>query len=106
MPLEAASSPPMANCEVLFDAPWQSRVFGLARVLCEQGRFEWDEFRRALIDEIGDWDAAHDASESYRYYDHFLAALHRVITDRELLVPAEIEAREVALKARPHGHDH
>ena len=38
-------APPMANGELVFESPWEGRVFGMARVLCEQGLFEWDEFR-------------------------------------------------------------
>ena len=47
----------MANGEVVFDAPWQSRVFGMARALCEQGLFTWDEFREQLILQIETYNA-------------------------------------------------
>ena len=62
MPLEGAIAPPMANGELIFELPWQGRVFGMARSLCDQGVYEWDEFRENLIDEIAYWDANH----SYR----------------------------------------
>ena len=45
--LSPALAPPMANGELLFEAPWQARVFGMARALSEQGLYTWDEFRGA-----------------------------------------------------------
>ena len=49
--LEAVLEPPMANGEVTFEEPWQGRVFGMARVLAEQGCYTWDEFRCHLLNE-------------------------------------------------------
>ena len=40
---------PRKNGELVFEEPWQGRVFGMAVALHERGRFEWEEFRRALI---------------------------------------------------------
>ena len=54
--LNAEVAPPMANGEVLFEAPWQGRVFGMARSLEEAGLYTWDEFREQLIKHIGQWD--------------------------------------------------
>jgi nitrile hydratase accessory protein len=105
---DGPTAPPRANGELVFDAPWQSRIFGLTMTLCEQRRFVWDEFRDLLIEEIGAWDRAHaDAeTEAYQYWEHWLAALTRLVGDKELLAPAELSAREREYAARPHGHDH
>ncbi len=104
--LMGKGAPPMANGELIFDAPWQSRTFGMARVLCERGYFAWDEFRAELIREVADWEATHDEMEPYHYYDLFLAALTRLMLARGLCAPAELSAREQEFAARPHGHDH
>ena len=53
--LAGPGAPPMVNGELLFEFPWQSRAFGMARVLCEAGIFHWDEFRRLLITNIREW---------------------------------------------------
>lgn len=106
---EAGLEPPMANGEVMFEEPWQSRVFGVARLLAERGHYTWDEFRAHLIREIGDWDrseAGEDPSAEYRYYDHFLAALQALLAEKGMLEAGELESRLEALRARPHDHDH
>ena len=102
MSLAGSAAPPMANGEVVFDAPWQSRLFGMARVLCEQGAFDWDEFRGCLIHRIGQG----DSTEEYQYFDHFLAALTDIAAQKELCSEQEIHQRTLEFDARPHGHDH
>lgn len=107
--LDGEIAPPTANGEVVFEAPWQGRVFGMARLLAEQGYYSWDEFRAHLIEKIGAWDrsaAAADPKASYRYYDHFLAALQALLAEKGLLDSAALEARHQAFAERPHGHDH
>lgn len=106
---EPGLEPPMANGEVVFEEPWQGRVFGMARLLAERGHYTWDEFRAHLIREIGGWDrseAADDPSAEYRYYDHFLAALQALLTEKGMLDGGDVARRFEAFRARPHGHDH
>ena len=43
---------PRQNGELVFDEPWQGRVFGMAVALYEQGGLDWEEFRQALIAQI------------------------------------------------------
>ena len=102
MELTGAGAPPMANGEVLFEAPWQSRTFGMARALCDRGLYEWDEFRQRLIAEI----ETADPSTEYRYFDHFLAALLRLLDEKGLCVAHDVRGREEVYAQRPHGHDH
>ena len=107
--LDGDIAPPTANGEVVFEAPWQGRVFGMARLLAEQGHYTWDEFRAHLIEKIGAWDrsaAADDPNEAYRYYDHFLAAFQSLLAEKGLLDAAQVEARHQTFADRPHGHDH
>lgn len=104
--LDGELAPPMANGEVLFAAPWQGRVFGMARVLCEAGCFSWDEFRAHLITQVGAWDRSAAAGSDYHYYDHFLAALQALLVAKRVLDPSLVERRVRAFAGRPHGHDH
>ena len=96
----------MANGEVVFEAPWQGRVFGMARLLCEQGLYEWDEFRAALIEQVDGWDRAHESGEAYEYFDLFLAAFTGLLARKQVCDASEIVTRTEAFAARPHGHDH
>jgi nitrile hydratase accessory protein len=95
----------MVNGELLFDAPWQGRVFGMAESLANAGVFRWAEFQAALIERVGAWEAAH-AGEPYPYYDRFLEALESVLVARGIVSEGELAGRVRALAARPHGHDH
>ena len=47
-----SAAPPRANGELVFEAPWESRIFGLTLALFEDGRFEWQEFQSHLIEAI------------------------------------------------------
>jgi nitrile hydratase accessory protein len=107
MTLEGIAAPPLANGEVVFEAPWQGRVFGMARALCEQGYYDWDDFRACLINEIKKADAnVRTAAEEYFYFDHFLAALTRLLDEKNLCLNDEVESRTKEFYARPHDHDH
>jgi nitrile hydratase accessory protein len=100
------AAPPRVNGELLFEAPWEARVFGLTMALIEAGAFEHDEFRAELIAEIGSWEAGHEAGGTYRYYERWLAALATLLAAKELCAADLLAARERELAARPAGHDH
>lgn len=102
---DGPAAPPRANGELVFAAPWESRLFGLTMTLHERGLFVWDEFRDLLIDEIGSWDRAPRPGE-WSYYACWQAALERLLAAKGLLGAPEVDARTNALAARPHGHDH
>lgn len=106
MELAGALEPPMANGEVIFEEPWQSRVFGLARILCEQGHYSWDDFRARLIENIERWESKAAAEDAFEYFDCFLEALSQLLDEKGLCLDADQNARTEAFAARPHGHDH
>ncbi len=66
---------PRANGELVFHDPWQRRVFAMAVSLCEQGLYEWDEFRDDLIAEI----ARAEGSQPPTYYESWLAAFEKLL---------------------------
>ncbi len=100
------TAPPMANGELVFEAPWQGRVFGMATSLADQDIYAWDDFRQRLIDRIAAWEANAPEGAPYHYYDRFLEALEDVLVERDLVRSGELRDRVHAYAARPHGHDH
>ena len=104
--LAGCAAPPRRNGELVFEAPWESRLFGVTLALCEAGLFEWEEFRRLLIEEIGAYEAAGDRPEEWSYYARWQAAFERLLAAKGLCAPPELTARTRALAARPAGHDH
>jgi len=65
---DGPAAPPRRNGELVFEAPWQSRLFGLTMTLHRAGFFDWEEFRRLLIDEIEAWQRQHPSGAGWSYY--------------------------------------
>ena len=103
--VEGAAAPPRQNGELVFAAPWESRLFGITLALHERGLFDWEEFRAELIAEIARWERAADGAE-WSYYERWQVALERVLAAKGLCGAAELDARAGELAARPAGHDH
>jgi nitrile hydratase accessory protein len=94
---------PRTNGELVFEQPWESRAFGIAAALADDGHFSWRDFQGGLIAEV----AAHaDDAGEYRYYERWLAALEAILEDRGLVSLADVDARADVLCERPAGHDH
>ncbi len=88
--MQGAAALPRKNGELVFDAPWQGRAFAMAVALHEQGLYDWDTFRTALIEAIA---RAEAAGGPFDYYACWLAAFERVLDGAALLRPAEVEER-------------
>jgi nitrile hydratase accessory protein len=97
------AAPPRKNGELVFAAPWESRVFGITLALHEAGVFPWDEFRRRLIAEIAEHERG---AAGGSYWVCWLAALEELLAAKGLCRTPEVDARARALGARPAGHDH
>jgi len=102
---DGSAAPPRRNGELLFEAPWESRLFGLTLSLHAAGLFEWEEFRRLLIEEIRAWEESGPCGE-WSYYERWQAAFEKLLTAKRLCLPAELRRRVERLEARPPGHDH
>ena len=74
---------PRRNGELVFEAPWQGRVFGMALAVVERLGVPWAEFQRRLIAEI----AAHPDAP---YYVSWLAALERLVLEHGLATSEEL----------------
>jgi nitrile hydratase accessory protein len=98
--LTGGGAPPRRNGELVFEAPWEGRAFGVAVALAARGVYAWDDFRASLIEEIG-------AAEGRRYYAAWVASLERLLVGRGVLDEAEIDRRaaELAHDAQ-HAHNH
>jgi nitrile hydratase accessory protein len=97
-----ASALPRKNGELVFEAPWESRAFGVAIALHEAGAIDFEAFRARLIAEIGRTGGADDATA---YYECWLRALEQVLVERELVSADELEERSAAI-AYDWAHDH
>jgi len=82
---EVADSLPRRNGELVFEAPWEGRAFGMAVVMHDKGAYQWKDFRDRLVDHISEG--------SGRYYESWLNALESVLVARGMIEPAELETR-------------
>jgi len=102
---DGPAAPPRANGEMVFAAPWESRIFGVTLALYEDGRFAWPEFQSRLIAAIARHEAELGDGE-YQYYACWLEAFRALATDKGWLDAAALDKLERELAARPRGHDH
>lgn len=79
---------PRKNGELIFAEPWQGRAFGMAVALSEAGVFAWEEFRQALIEEIG---VAERAPGAFEYYEVWLATFERLLAAKGVVSRGELD---------------
>ena len=81
---------PRRNGELAFDAPWQSRAFGMAAAVVDT-RFgkDWGPFRSELI-------AAIAADEERPYWESWTAALEELLVSTGLVSADELAAVKAA----------
>lgn len=91
----------------VFEAPWQAQAFALAVKLSEQGHFTWKEWAAALADELKAAEQRGEPENGSRYYHHWVAALERLVTEKDLTESLALAERKNAwadaYRHTPHG---
>jgi nitrile hydratase accessory protein len=90
-----------------FAAPWEAQVFAMALSLHERGVFTWPEWSRALARQLADAASRGEPDDGTHYYEHWLAALERLVAEKKVVGEDELELRvdewDAAARATPHG---
>ena len=90
--------------EPVFAEPWQAEAFALTVALHEKGLFSWGEWAATLSAEVKRPGASDDGHD---YYEHWLAALEKLLVSKGVAPTAEVDALaaawERAAHATPHG---
>lgn len=81
---------PRRNGELVFDAPWEGRVFGMAVALSDHPDHPWDAFRSRLVAEIA---AADEHGDDSGYYERWLASFERLLLETATITADELDAR-------------
>jgi cobaltochelatase CobN len=81
---------PRKNGELVFEAPWEGRIFGMAVALSDRKHVEWDAFRDRLAGEIA---AAEQHGDGSGYYERWLASFERLLLETGVLTADELDAR-------------
>ena len=75
--------------------------------LSEQGHYTWKEWAAALAAELKAANERGEPDDGSRYYEHWLAALERLVIAKGLVYPTALRARKeawiAAYQNTPHG---
>jgi nitrile hydratase accessory protein len=92
--------------EPVFAEPWQATAFALVVALHAKSAFTWQEWATALSRELREAEARGEG-DGTRYYDHWLAALERILCEKGLSERSAMAARKEdwadAYRRTPHG---
>ena len=91
----------------VFSEPWEAQAFALAVKLSEEGYFTWKEWAAALAAELKAAVDRGEPDDGSRYYQHWLAALERLVLAKKLTdIHAMRERKQAwadAYRHTPHG---
>jgi nitrile hydratase accessory protein len=91
----------------VFHEPWQAQAFAMTLALYKRGLFTWPEWAATLGAEIKRAQAAGDPDAGDTYYHHWLAALERLVAEKGVTDPANLQryhdAWDRAADRTPHG---
>lgn len=94
---------PRKNGELVFEAPWEARAFGLAVALNESGLYPWRDFSQGLATEIA---TAEQKGTSSSYYERWLASLEKLVIVRGLTTREELNAWTAKQALNEHDDHH
>ncbi|MEJ1995552.1 MAG: nitrile hydratase accessory protein [Limibacillus sp.] len=90
-----------------FAEPWHAQLFALTLRLSESGHFTWPEWAAIFGEELKRASEAGAPKDGSAYYDVWLTALERLLSERGLAAAADLaalkQAWEEAYLATPHG---
>ncbi|MDH3316831.1 MAG: nitrile hydratase accessory protein [Betaproteobacteria bacterium] len=91
----------------VFKAPWEAQAFAMTLTLHTRGVFTWREWADALAAELAAASARGEPDDGTHYYEHWLAALEKLVARKKLIPGDELERRvdewDAAAQATPHG---
>jgi nitrile hydratase accessory protein len=91
----------------VFAEPWQAQAFALAVRLSATGQFSWKEWTEALGSEFRSAYDRGEPDDGSHYYEHWLAALERLVMDKGLVSAEQLVSRKNAwidaYLHTPHG---
>jgi nitrile hydratase accessory protein len=105
--LAALPSFPKDDGGPVFAEAWQAQAFALAVKLSEKGYFTWKEWAASLADELRAATDRGEPDDGSHYYEHWLAALERLVLAKGLTGLPELATRKEewadAYRHTPHG---
>lgn len=91
----------------VFSAPWEAQAFAMTLSLHARGVFTWREWADCLAAELAAAAARGEPDDGSHYYEHWLAALEKIVAQKRVVAGDELERRvlawDAAARATPHG---
>jgi len=91
----------------VFKAPWEAQAFAMTLSLHTRGVFTWREWADTLAAELAAAAARGEPDDGTHYYQHWLAALEKLVATKQLIPDDELARRidewDAAARATPHG---
>jgi nitrile hydratase accessory protein len=91
----------------VFKAPWEAQAFAMTLSLHTRGVFTWREWADTLAAELAAAAARGEPDDGTHYYQHWLAALEKLVATKQLIPDVELTRRvdewDAAARATPHG---
>jgi len=91
----------------VFREPWEAQAFAMTLAVHERGVFTWKEWAEALALEIKRAQAGGDPDTGETYYLHWLAALERLVAEKNVATRESLtryrDAWACACDRTPHG---
>jgi nitrile hydratase accessory protein len=98
---------PHDNDGPVFREPWEAQAFAMTLALHARGLFTWPEWAAALAAEIKRAQGAGDPDTGETYYSHWLAALEKMVAEKEVATHSTLrryrDAWDHACDRTPHG---
>src|SRR5207248_8771764 len=90
-----------------FQGAGGAQAFAMTVSLHGRGAFTWREWADALAAELAGASAGGEPDDGTRYYEHWLAALEKLVAGKKLILGNELERRvdewDAAARSTPHG---
>jgi nitrile hydratase accessory protein len=102
--VEGPGAPPRANGELVFTAPWQSRLFATTMRLRERDLLHWETFRQGLITQIAAHEREIDDPDDYDYWGCWQRALELLLDETGVVPASAVDTTADAVAARPPDH--
>ncbi len=85
------------DSEPVFASPWEAHAFALTIKLHEEGLFSWSEWSRYLAEAVSATQTSSNAGDSEAYYSAWLAALEKLLIDKNLVGTEELLTKQKIL---------
>ena len=104
---------PRDNEGPVFAEPWQAQAFAMVVELINSGQLTQKEWAKRLGGVFREVEDQGDSNTGERYYEHWLAALERLVVEKKLTGWEDLAEERETIRANDHhrredqlGHEH